>query len=725
NTAMHPYNYDELLTDWNTQTVKPNLYMDAVGVYYCHAGDARNALTSAPKNWRINDAGLRYPPQNLTLSNTEIEEDTTEVGTISVTAESAVIYSLVPGEGSEDNSKFALNPTTGLLTFLEAPDYENPQDLGDTSINNTYSIRVKATDTASLSIEQVFIITVLDVDDVPPEITINQATIMSSAPITDTTFTVSDRFSIASVEVDPSSVATADNIVCTPAFPYDNPAPNPENHIEMICTIRIKTSGKLVLKATDKAGHSSTASKDGYVIDMVAPTFITSNVDTETNGLHRPIVSFEAFDAVGVAKYEIVYIKDNEGEGVSPAETIDEIAYTPGTIERTINLDPHEPQHTVKVIAYDLVGNTVLKQTVFPPEVVFTAPTVISNQPINDTTVTITAPIDGHQIGNIIISGSGSAGATLGTCTDINNNTTAPYDTTVTCQILGIQKTGMVMVTAQDITNGATGYETQMYTYDTTPPIIAIHARRKAKKDNITDTTITITDAIKIYPAGIEIDPSSTGMAENLVCTPDSGDKNIINCIVTITESGNLVIKATDKAGNSITKTEENYIIDRIPPQVSITSTSPINQANRAYYTLEGSCTYGDNNIVTIITGQPYLAECQSDNTWSTNLDLSAQPDGIIFVYASQTDAVGNKGEASKSLVKDTISPSIGYETLNTSATSPELTGTINDNSAIIKISVANKIYQATNNGDGTWILPAGEIDPPLADGIHAISIEA
>ena len=405
NTAMHPYNYDALLTDWSVQTVKPNLYMDAVGVYYCHAQNARDVLTSAPKNWRINDAGSKCPPQNLTLSNTEIKEDTTVVGTISSTAEGTVIYSLIPGEGSEDNSKFALNSTNGLLAFLEAPDYENPQDLGDTPNNNTYSIRVKVTDTASLSTEQIFIITVLDVDDVPPEITINQVTNMSSGYITDTTFTVSDRFSIESVEVDASSIATADNIVCTPTFPYENPNPSPENHIQINCTIRIKTSGKLVLKATDKAGHSSTASKDGYVIDMVAPTFITSNVDTETNGLHRPIVSFEAFDAVGVAKYEIIYIKDNEGGDVSSTETIDEIAYTPGVIERTLNLDPDEPQHTIKVIAYDLAGNTTLKQTVFPPEIVFHAPTVISNQPINDTTVTISAPINGHKIDNIVISG--------------------------------------------------------------------------------------------------------------------------------------------------------------------------------------------------------------------------------------------------------------------------------------------------------------------------------
>jgi len=725
NTAMHPYNYDALLTDWSVQTVKPNLYMDAVGVYYCHAQNARDVLTSAPKNWRINDAGSKCPPQNLTLSNTEIKEDTTVVGTISSTTEGTVIYSLIPGEGSEDNSKFALNSTNGLLAFLEAPDYENPQDLGDTPNNNTYSIRVKVTDTASLSTEQIFIITVLDVDDVPPEITINQVTTMSSGYITDTTFTVSDRFSIESVEVDASSIATADNIVCTSTFPYENPNPSPENHIQINCTIRIKTSGKLVLKATDKAGHSSTASKDGYVIDMVAPTFITSNVDTETNGLHRPIVSFEAFDAVGVAKYEIIYIKDNEGGDVSSTETIDEIAYTPGVIERTLNLDPDEPQHTIKVIAYDLAGNTTLKQTVFPPEIVFHAPTVISNQPINDTTVTISAPINGHKIDNIVISGSASAGATLGTCTDKNNNTVVPYDTTVTCQILGIQKTGMIMVTAQDTTNGATGYETQMYTYDPTPPTIIITAPTKAKKDQITDTTITVRDLAEIYPAGIEIHPSSAGIAQDLQCTPETGDKNIINCTVTIIESGHLTIKATDKAGNSVTKTEENYIVDRIPPEIRITSTTPINRTNRTHYPLEGTCTFGDNNIITVIAEQPYITECLANGTWSTTLDLSVQPDGIVSVYASQTDQVGNKGEDTKELLKDTIVPIADFDSQATNLKSPSLTGTVSDKTATVKININSNTYNATNNGNGTWVLAAGQIIPDLIDGVYTINIIA
>ncbi|MBP8979528.1 BspA family leucine-rich repeat surface protein [Candidatus Dojkabacteria bacterium] len=700
-------NYDSLLNAWSVQTVKPSRTFDAVGVNYCYAEDARTALMGDPSKWTINDAGKKCPPQNLSLSPDEIEENKTEVGTITSEAEGAVIYSLVSGEGSGDNSKFALNPTTGALAFLEPPDYENPTGTADPDDKNKYTIRVRATDSTNLYTEEIFVITVLDVDDLPPEITINQGTTMSNAPITDTTFKVSDRFSIASVEVDESSIATADNIVCTPPFPYEADPPDPENHIEMNCTIRIKTSGRLVLKATDNAGLSSTAFKDGYVVDQVPPTFITSSIDTLTHGIDKPIIEFEATDAVGMLKYEIKYV------GSDGLNKVDEIEYTkPGVIQRTLELYAGEDQHTITVIAYDLVGNTTEKQTIFPPEVVFNAPTILSNQPINNSTVTITAPIAGHEIDNIAISGTASEGVTLENCADADGEHNAPYTTYVTCNIRNINKSGTIIIQAEDTNNGATGYNSHMYTIDTVDPVITINAPTKKKKDNITDTTITVTDAVEIYPADIEIAASSTGMAENLECTADTGDKNIINCTITIIESGNLAITAKDQAGNSITETKEGYIIDRIPPAISITSTAPINRANRTHYTLGGTCTFGDNNIITVIAEQPYVAECQSDDTWSTELDLSAQPDGTVVVYASQTDDVGNKGEDTKELLKDTIAPVVGYEDLSTNNPSPELTGTVNDKNATVQVVIVEtgQIINATNNQNGTWTVSAGDI---------------
>jgi Cadherin domain len=45
--------------------------------------------------------------------------------------------------GGADNAKFAINPTTGAVTFIASPDFENPTDAGG---DNVYNIKVKVCD---------------------------------------------------------------------------------------------------------------------------------------------------------------------------------------------------------------------------------------------------------------------------------------------------------------------------------------------------------------------------------------------------------------------------------------------------------------------------------------------------------------------------------------------------------------------------------------------------
>lgn len=79
----------------------------------------------------------------------------------SVNAGEGVVYSI---SGGADASKFAINPATGELTFLVAPDYEIPTDVG---LNNVYNVTIKATKDGFASY-QAYAVTVQDVatDDV-------------------------------------------------------------------------------------------------------------------------------------------------------------------------------------------------------------------------------------------------------------------------------------------------------------------------------------------------------------------------------------------------------------------------------------------------------------------------------------------------------------------------------------------------------------------------------
>ncbi|MBE0514038.1 Ig-like domain-containing protein, partial [Sulfurimonas sp.] len=86
------------------------------------------------------EAAVVMPPV-ITSPNVVIydENDTVPVIQITATAESDVIYSI----SGLDSDFFNIDSATGLVTFKESPDFENPKDLGG---NNEYNTYVTVTD---------------------------------------------------------------------------------------------------------------------------------------------------------------------------------------------------------------------------------------------------------------------------------------------------------------------------------------------------------------------------------------------------------------------------------------------------------------------------------------------------------------------------------------------------------------------------------------------------
>ena len=94
-----------------------------------------------------------------TGATSAISVDENQTAVTQMTADETVTWTLT---GSDDDAKFAINESTGVITFVAAPDYERPTDVGT---NNTYVLTVKATDTASNTSIQTITVTVLDLDD--------------------------------------------------------------------------------------------------------------------------------------------------------------------------------------------------------------------------------------------------------------------------------------------------------------------------------------------------------------------------------------------------------------------------------------------------------------------------------------------------------------------------------------------------------------------------------
>ena len=77
-----------------------------------------------------------------------VNENTTAVTTVTATdgdAGTTLTYFIVNTIGT-DFSKFTINPSTGALTFIAAPNFEAPNDVGGTDNDNTYVVDVRVSD---------------------------------------------------------------------------------------------------------------------------------------------------------------------------------------------------------------------------------------------------------------------------------------------------------------------------------------------------------------------------------------------------------------------------------------------------------------------------------------------------------------------------------------------------------------------------------------------------
>ncbi len=135
------------------------------------------------------------------------------------------------------------------------------------------------------------------------------------------------------------------------------------------------------------------------------------------------------------------------------------------------------------------------------------------------------------------------------------------------------------------------------------------------------------------------------------------------------------------------------------------------------------------NNIVASGTLKFNLGSWIDVDTYQEIYDVADVNEEVIDVDVtidSAQDLAGNSQISYNevdAIDVDTIAPVVSINSLLTNDQSPELTGTIDDISAIIQITVDGNNYIAANNGDGTWTLLDNTIFPLLADGTYEIII--
>ncbi|EML0284051.1 VCBS domain-containing protein [Vibrio alginolyticus] len=84
----------------------------------------------------------------------------------------------------------------------------------------------------------------------------------------------------------------------------------------------------------------------------------------------------------------------------------------------------------------------------------------------------------------------------------------------------------------------------------------------------------------------------------------------------------------------------------------------------------------------------------------------------------------GSSNNDEQPAVEDTEAPNVGFNDLATNDSTPALSGTVNDATASIVVTINGVDYPAINNGDGTWSLLDNTL-PELAEGEYAVKITA
>src|SRR5690606_32796223 len=88
------------------------------------------------------------------------------------------------------------------------------------------------------------------------------------------------------------------------------------------------------------------------------------------------------------------------------------------------------------------------------------------------------------------------------------------------------------------------------------------------------------------------------------------------------------------------------------------------------------------------------------------------------------TDAAGNTTKITDSIQIDQTSPVVTLDPLVTKDATPALSGTIDDPTAEVVVTVGGVDYPATNNGDGTWTL-ADDVVAALSEGSTVVTVTA
>jgi rRNA maturation protein Nop10 len=439
---------------------------------------------------------------------------------------------------------------------------------------------------------------------------------------------------------------------------------------------------------TDAAGNAATQATTTVLKDTVIPTVAISS-SPSINNANRT-----AYVVSGTCSENTRSVSVNVGS-VSGSGTCTALAWS-----ATLNVTTVTDGASVAVTAdhTDVAGNpatqaatTVLKDTSNPTVAITSSPGInISNSAAYTVSGTCS-----ENTRTVTVSVGGVSGTP--TCTALT------WSTTVNAS--GLADSGSVTITANH-TDAAGNAATQASTTvikDTAIPTVAITSSTAINNTNraaypVSGTCSENGRTVSVNVGGVTGTPTCTALAW-------STSLNVTG----VADAGAVAATAdhTDAAGNSATQASTSFLKDTVIPTVAITSSPVINNANRAAYTVSGTCSENTRTVNVTVGGVAGTPTCTT-LAWTTTLNVTAVADGAsISITANHTDLAGNAAtQASTTVVKDATIPTVAITSSplinNANRAAYTVSGTCSENTRTVSVSVGGVAGTPTCSA-GAW----------------------
>ncbi|MGW8123546.1 Ig-like domain-containing protein [Roseivirga echinicomitans] len=427
-------------------------------------GDANNTYVINV----IASDGKNAVNQNVTITVTDVddtkpvftsattvnfaENGTGTAYTVVATDANTVTYSLGTGN---DEALFNIVGGTGVITFKNVPDFENPSDDG---ANNTYIINVIANDGINSSNQDVTI-SVTDIDEIKPTVTITSASTSPHSGAFDITVTFSE--SVTGFVVGDLTVAngTASNFAGSGTTYTATITPSADGAVTVNVVAGV---------AQDAAGNTNTAATQLSITnDETKPTVTVTSASTSPHsGAFGITVTFsESVTGFVVGDLTVANGTASNFAGSGTAYTATITPSADGAV--TVNV--------AAGVAQDAAGNTNTAATQFSitndetkPTVTVTSASTSPNSGAFDITITFSEVVTGFVIGDMTVA-NGTASNFAGSGTT--------YTATITPNADGAVTVNVAAGVAQDAANNTNTAATQFsITNDQTKPTVTLTA---------------------------------------------------------------------------------------------------------------------------------------------------------------------------------------------------------------------------------------------------------